>query len=37
MEQKLEADQRRSMRLKLNNIPSIIGKLLVITNFMYKV
>lgn len=30
MEQKLEAEQKRLMRIKLNNLPSIIGKLFLI-------
>lgn len=29
LEQQMEADQRRSLRMKINNIPSIIGKFLV--------
>lgn len=28
LEQKLEADQRKSLRMKISNIPSIIGKIL---------
>lgn len=26
-EQQLDADQRKSLRMKINNIPSIIGKI----------
>lgn len=33
LEQQLEMDQRRSLRMKINNIPSIIGKLFNIFNF----
>lgn len=29
LEQQIEADQRRSLRMKINNIPSIIGKFLI--------
>lgn len=27
LEQQMEADQRRSLRMKINDLPSIIGKL----------
>lgn len=27
LEQQLEADQKQSLRMKINNIPSIIGKI----------
>lgn len=33
LEQQLEMDQRRSLRMKINNIPSIIGKSFIIFNF----